>query len=43
MVRLSGWIADIWIREEAGPAIELARVRAPSILNLLFCDVDFFK
>src|SRR5689334_10370297 len=34
IVRLSGWIADIWIRDEAAPAIELARVRAQSILNL---------
>ena len=34
IVRLSGWIADIWIRGEAAPAIELARVRAQSILNL---------
>jgi diguanylate cyclase (GGDEF)-like protein len=34
IVRLSGWIADIWIREDAGPAIELARLRAQSILNL---------
>jgi HD-like signal output (HDOD) protein len=34
IVRLSGWIADIWIREEAAPAIEVARLRAQSILNL---------
>lgn len=34
IVRLSGWIADIWIRGEAAPAIELARLRAQSILNL---------
>jgi len=34
IVRLSGWIADIWLREEAAPAIELARQRAHSILNL---------
>jgi diguanylate cyclase (GGDEF)-like protein len=34
IVRLSGWVADIWIRGEAAPAIELARVRAQSILNL---------
>jgi diguanylate cyclase (GGDEF)-like protein len=34
IVRLSGWIADIWIREDAAPAIELARQRAQSILNL---------
>ena len=34
IVRLSGWVADIWLREEAAPAIELARLRAQSILNL---------
>ena len=34
IVRLSGWIADIWIREEAGPAIEFARLRAQAILKL---------
>jgi diguanylate cyclase (GGDEF)-like protein len=34
IVRLSGWIADIWIRDEAAPAIETARVRAQSILGL---------
>ena len=34
IVRLSGCIADIWIRDEAGPAIEVARLRAQSILNL---------
>jgi diguanylate cyclase (GGDEF)-like protein len=34
IVRLSGWVADIWIREDAAPAIELARVRAHSILGL---------
>jgi len=34
VVRLSGWIADIWIRDEAAPAIETARLRAQSILGL---------
>jgi diguanylate cyclase (GGDEF)-like protein len=34
IVRLSGWVADIWIRDEAKPAIEMARLRAQSILNL---------
>jgi diguanylate cyclase (GGDEF)-like protein len=34
IVRLSGWIADIWIQEEAAPAIETARLRAHSILGL---------
>jgi len=34
IVRLSGWVADIWIREEAAPAIEQARRRAQSILGL---------
>jgi diguanylate cyclase (GGDEF)-like protein len=34
IVRLSGWVADIWIRDEAAPAIETARLRALSILGL---------
>jgi diguanylate cyclase (GGDEF)-like protein len=34
IVRLSGWIADIWLREDAAPAIEQARLRAQSILQL---------
>src|SRR6185503_11906908 len=34
IVRLSGWVADIWLRGEAAPAIEFARLRAQSILNL---------
>jgi diguanylate cyclase (GGDEF)-like protein len=34
IVRLSGWVADIWIREDAAPAIETARLRAHSILGL---------
>jgi diguanylate cyclase (GGDEF)-like protein len=34
IVRLSGWVADIWIREDAAAAIETARIRAHSILGL---------
>ena len=34
IVRLSGWIADIWLRDDAAPAIETARLRAHAILAL---------